>query len=134
MVGDAGMADREVCPKTINFIRTAGAGSRRTASVCTGAFLLAASGVLDGRRATTHWRFAAKLQAMYPKVQVEGDRVFLNERGVWTSAGMTAGIDMTLTLIEEDVGREIARAVAGMLVVYYRRARRSDAAFIASRS
>jgi transcriptional regulator GlxA family with amidase domain len=71
---------------------------------------------------------------MYPKVQVEGDRVFLNERGVWTSAGMTAGIDMTLTLIEEDVGREIARAVAGMLVVYYRRARRSDAAFIASRS
>jgi transcriptional regulator GlxA family with amidase domain len=121
-------------PKRSISYETAGAGSRRTASVCTGAFLLAASGVLDGRRATTHWRFAAKLQAMYPKVQVEGDRVFLNERGVWTSAGMTAGIDMTLTLIEEDVGREIARAVAGMLVVYYRRARRSDAAFIASRS
>jgi transcriptional regulator GlxA family with amidase domain len=121
MVGDAGMADRKVSPETINFIRMAAAGARRTASVCMGAFLLAASGLLDGRRATTHWRFAAKLHAMYPAVQVEGDRVFLNERGVWTSAGMTAGIDMTLALIEEDLGREIARAVARMLVVYYRR-------------
>ncbi len=121
MVGDAGMADREVSPETIKFIRTAAAGARRTASVCMGAFLLAASGLLDGRRATTHWRFAARLQARYPAVRVEGDRVFLNERGVWTSAGMTAGIDMTLALIEEDLGREIARAVARMLVVYYRR-------------
>jgi transcriptional regulator GlxA family with amidase domain len=121
IAGDTGMADREVSPDTINFIRTAAAGARRTACVCMGAFLLAASGLLDGRRATTHWRFAARLQAMYPAVQVEADRIFLNERGVWTSAGMTAGIDMTLALIEEDLGRELSRAVARMLVVYYQR-------------
>ncbi len=84
IVGDAGMADRAVSSETIDFIRAAAAGARRTASVCMGAFLLAASGLLDGRRATTHWRFAARLQAMYPAVQVEGDRIFLNERGVWT--------------------------------------------------
>src|ERR1700730_11986825 len=121
IVGDPGMSDGKFSPATIDFIRAAAAGVRRTASVCMGAFLLAASGLLDGRRATTHWRFAAKLQAMYPTIRVDGDRIFLNEHGVWTSAGMTAGIDMTLALIEEDLGREISRAVAGMLVVYYRR-------------
>jgi transcriptional regulator GlxA family with amidase domain len=121
IVGDPGMSDGKFSPETIDFIRAAAAGVRRTASVCMGAFLLAASGLLDGRRATTHWRFATKLQAMYPTVRVDGDRIFLNERGVWTSAGMTAGIDMTLALIEEDLGRDISRAVARMLVVYYRR-------------
>jgi transcriptional regulator GlxA family with amidase domain len=121
IVGDPRMAYREVSSETIEFVRTAAAGARRTASVCMGAFLLAASGLLDGRRATTHWRFAARLQVAYPAVRVEGDRIFLNERGVWTSAGMTAGIDMTLALIEEDLGRDISRAVARMLVVYYRR-------------
>ena len=121
IVGDAAMTDRKVPPEMINFIRAAATGARRTASVCMGAFLLAASGLLDGRRATTHWRFAAKLQAMYPAVRVEGDRLFLNERGVWTSAGMTAGIYMTLALIEDDLGREMARAAARMLVVYYQR-------------
>jgi transcriptional regulator GlxA family with amidase domain len=95
--------------------------ARRTASVCTGAFLLAASGVLDGRAATTHWFFAPKLQALYPALQVDGDRIFTSDTGVWTSAGMSAGIDMTLAMIEEDLGKAIARAVARMLVVYYRR-------------
>jgi transcriptional regulator GlxA family with amidase domain len=121
IVGDPGISDRKFLPETIDFIRTAAARARRTASVCMGAFLLAASGLLDGRHATTHWRFATRLQAMYPTVRVDGDRIYLNERGVWTSAGMTAGIDMTLALIEEDLGRDIARAVARMLVVYYRR-------------
>jgi transcriptional regulator GlxA family with amidase domain len=121
IVGDPRMADRKVSSDTVDFIRTVAAGARRTASVCMGAFMLAASGLLDGRRATTHWRFAAKLQAMYPAVQVEGDRIFLNERGIWTSAGMTASIDMALAMIEEDLGRERSRAVARMLVVYYRR-------------
>lgn len=121
IVGDMGMSDRNMSPETIEFIRLAAAGARRIASVCMGAFLLAATGLLDGRRATTHWRFAAKLQAMYPTIRVDGDRIFLNERGVWTSAGMTAGIDMTLALIEEDLGRDISRAAARMLVVYYRR-------------
>jgi transcriptional regulator GlxA family with amidase domain len=121
IVGDMGVAERKVPPETIGLIRTAAAGARRTASVCMGAFLLAASGLLDGQRATTHWRFAAKLQAMYPALRVDGDRIFVNEGGVWTSAGMTAGIDMTLALIEEDLGRDISRAVARMLLVYYRR-------------
>jgi len=102
-------------------IAAASALARRTASVCTGAFLLAESGILDGRSATTHWNFAPKLQALYPSLRVDGDRIFARDGNVWTSAGMSAGIDMTLMLIEEDLGREIAQAVARMLVVYYRR-------------
>lgn len=121
VVGDFGLAHQVIAPRTAQFIRAAAAGARRTASVCMGAFLLAASGLLEGRRATTHWRFAAKLQAMYPAVRVDGDHIFLGEGGVWTSAGMTAGIDMTLALIEEDLGRDISRAVARMMLVYYRR-------------
>lgn len=121
VVGGAGVADREISAETIQFIRAAAAKARRTAAFCMGAFPLAASGLLDGRRATTHWRYAAKLQAMYPAVKVEGERIFLGERGVWTSAGMTAGIDMTLALIEEDLGRDLSREVARMLVLYYQR-------------
>jgi len=121
VVDDFALPNHTVSPEAIDFIRAASSEARRTASVCMGAFLLAASGLLDGRRATTHWRFAAKLQAMYPATRVDGDRIFLNEAGVWASAGMTAGIDMALALIEEDLGRDISRAVARMLVVYYRR-------------
>ncbi|KLK89649.1 AraC family transcriptional regulator [Microvirga vignae] len=94
---------------------------RRIGSVCTGAFLLAESGLLDGRLATTHWFFAPKLQAMYPALRVDGDRIFTHDTGIWTSAGMSAGIDMALAMLEEDLGKEIAQAVARMLVVYYRR-------------
>jgi transcriptional regulator GlxA family with amidase domain len=124
IAGDAGMADRRVSTEAIEFIRTAAAGARRTASVCMGAFLLAASGLLDGRRATTHWRFAARLQAKYPAVRVHGDRIFLNERGVWTSAGMTAGINMSL-------GGARGRADAGRLLSA---PGRPDAALFAARS
>jgi transcriptional regulator GlxA family with amidase domain len=108
-------------PETIDFIRSTSLNARRAASVCTGAFLLARSGLLDGRKATTHWQYVPKLKAMYPAVRVEEDRIFANDDGIWSSAGVTAGIDMTLALIEEDLGNEIARAVARMLVVYYRR-------------
>lgn len=121
LVGDFALPDRVVMRDSIDFVRAVSSGARRTASVCMGAFLLAASGLLDGRQATTHWRYAAKLQALYPAVRVNGDRIFLNDAGVWTSAGMTAGIDMVLALIEDDLGRDISRAVARMLVVYYRR-------------
>jgi transcriptional regulator GlxA family with amidase domain len=120
-VGDFGLAERPMTGQAIKFLRTASSRARRTASVCMGAFVLAASGLLDGRRATTHWRYAAKLQATYPKIRVNGDRIFVHDRNVWTSAGMTAGIDMILALIEDDLGRETSRAVARMLVVYYRR-------------
>jgi len=121
VVGDFALAHRAATLEEITFICAASSRARRTASVCMGAFLLAASGILDGRRATTHWRYAPKLQAMYPGVRVDGDRIFLEEAGVWTSAGMTAGIDMTMALIEQDLGREISRAVARNLVMYYRR-------------
>ena len=94
---------------------------RRVASVCTGAFALAAAGLLDGRRATTHWRYAARLQREYPAIRVEADRIFCRDGNVWTSAGITAGIDLALALIEEDHGFATAKGVAQHLVVYHRR-------------
>lgn len=101
--------------------RAAMRGGRRIASVCTGAFLLAAAGLLDGRRATTHWKYAARLQRLFPKIKVEGDRIFTKDHGIWTSAGVTSGIDLALAMIEEDFGSEVARYTAQMLVVYHRR-------------
>jgi transcriptional regulator GlxA family with amidase domain len=93
----------------------------RVASVCTGAFLLAEAGLLDGRRATTHWRLAPELQKRYPLVRVEADRIFVSDKNIWTSAGISAGIDLALALIEADFGTEVAREVARELVVPYRR-------------
>jgi transcriptional regulator GlxA family with amidase domain len=95
--------------------------ARRVASTCTGAFTLAEAGVLDGRRATTHWRFARDLQARYPKLKVEEDRIFIIDGPIWTSAGVTAGIDLALAMVEKDLGAEIARTVARKMVVYHRR-------------
>lgn len=121
LVGDPGLSDVDIKSETIEFIRGASLSARRTASVCMGAFLLAASGLLDRRRATTHWQFASKMQSMYPEIRVDGDRLFVNDGGIWTSAGMTAGIDLALALIEEDLGRETSRRIARLMVVYYRR-------------
>ncbi|MEZ2127955.1 MULTISPECIES: GlxA family transcriptional regulator [unclassified Sinorhizobium] len=104
------------------FIRQSLSTSRRVAAICTGAIMLADSGVLDGRRATTHWYIARELQARYPKVRVEEDRIFIVDGSVWTSAGMTAGVDLALAMLEKDHGAEVARAVARKLVVYHRRA------------
>jgi transcriptional regulator GlxA family with amidase domain len=83
--------------------------------------VLAAAGLLNGRRATTHWQAAALLQRQYPEVRVESDRIFVKEGSIWTSAGVTAGIDLALALIEEDLGVEAAKSAARELVVYYRR-------------
>src|ERR1700687_4005582 len=96
--------------------------SRRRASICIGAFTLAQAGLLDGRRATTHWLYGRELQARFPKVKVEVDRIFIIDGPVWTSAGMTAGIDLALAMVEKDLGGDVARAVAKQLVVYHRRA------------
>lgn len=106
----------------IEFLRQAQARSRRMAAICTGAFVFAEAGLLDGRRATTHWAFARDLQVRFPKVRVEEDRIFIIDGAIWTSAGMSAGIDLALGLIEKDFGIELARAVAQKLVVYHRRA------------
>jgi transcriptional regulator GlxA family with amidase domain len=91
------------------------------ASVCTGAFLLAASGALDGRRAATHWSVCDELAKRYPAVQVEPDPIFVRDGSVWTSAGVTAGIDLALALVEQDLGRTVALAVARYLVVFLKR-------------
>jgi transcriptional regulator GlxA family with amidase domain len=109
-------------PALIEFVRQALGRYRRVAATCTGAFILAEAGLLDGRRATTHWFHARGLQARFPKVKVEEDRIFIIDGPVWTSAGMTAGIDLALAMVEQDLGAEVARAVAKKLVVYHRRA------------
>ena len=116
----------EVRPQALSqtargWIAAAGAESRRVAGVCTGAFALAEAGLLDGRSATTHWAHARRLQQLHPDVRVNEDRIFIADGPIWTSAGMTAGIDMTLALVEDDLGVEVARSVARRLVVYHRR-------------
>jgi len=104
------------------FVRRSLATSRRIAAPCTGAFILARAGVLDGRRATTHWRFAHDLRCRFPKVAVEEDQIFIVDGPIWTSAGMAATIDMALAMIEKDHGQDVSRTVARKLVVYHRRA------------
>ncbi len=108
-------------PGLIEFVRRAPGRCRRVAATCLGAFVLAEAGLLDGRRATTHWHRARDLQARFPKVKVEEDRIFIIDGSVWTSAGMTAGIDLALAMVEQDLGADVARAVARQLVVYHRR-------------
>jgi transcriptional regulator GlxA family with amidase domain len=94
---------------------------RRIGSICTGAFVLAAAGVLNGRRATTHWQDCSQLADEYPTVRVEPDRIYIKDENVYTSAGVTAGLDLALALVEEDLGRELAFTVAQTLVMFVRR-------------
>jgi transcriptional regulator GlxA family with amidase domain len=102
-------------------VARAARGARRTCSVCTGAFVLAEAGLLDGRRATTHWAFGAELARRHPAVRVEADRIFVRDGHVTTSAGVTAGMDMALALVEEDHGPHLARTVARWLVMFLQR-------------
>lgn len=95
--------------------------SRRVTSVCTGAFVLAAAGLLDGKRATTHWSSCDRLGEKYPRVDVDSDRIFVQDGNVWTSAGVTAGMDLALALVADDLGQDAARAVARQLVMYVQR-------------
>jgi transcriptional regulator GlxA family with amidase domain len=118
----AGLAPAPQTPKLLTFLREAVTDVRRVASICIGTFILAEAGILDGRRVTTHWAWAQELERRFPKVRVEMDRIFIADGPVWTSAGMTAGIDMALGLVERDMGGDIARATAKMMVVHHRRA------------
>jgi transcriptional regulator GlxA family with amidase domain len=102
-------------------LRRIAAGARRTCSVCTGAFLLAGAGLLDGRAATTHWAFCAELARRHPRVRVEPDRIFVRDGSTVTSAGSTAGMDLTLALIEQDHGPDVARTVARWTVMFLQR-------------
>lgn len=118
----AGTRIEPATPALTRFVRRSMKTARRVAAPCTGAFVLADAGVLDGRRATTHWYFAKDLQTRFPAIKVEEDRIYLIDGPIWTSAGMTAGIDLALAMIEEDHGADVARSVARKLVVYHRRA------------
>ncbi len=111
------VGDREL----MQFIKRMAPRVRRLCSVCTGAFILAEAGLLDGRRATTHWRWCERLAADYPKVRVESDPIFVRDGSTFTSAGVTAGIDLALALVEQDHGRQVALAVARELVMFLRR-------------
>lgn len=111
----------DATPEVVAFVAKAPAFARRIAAPCIGALVLAEAGLLDGRRATTHWMYARAMAERYPRIRVEEDRIFIADGPIWTSAGMTAGIDLALALVEEDLGLEIARQIARKLVVYHRR-------------
>jgi transcriptional regulator GlxA family with amidase domain len=121
VAGGLGTAAARRDEALVSWLRAAAARSRRVASVCTGAFLLAKAGVLDGRRATTHWDYCAPLGRNHPEITVEADSIFVRDGHVWTSAGVTAGIDLALALLEEDAGRDAALQVARQLVVFVQR-------------
>jgi len=108
-------------PDVIKYLKSAERRFRRVASTCTGAFVLGDAGLLDNKRATTHWIFSRMLQERCPAARIEEDRIFINDGKIWTSAGMSAGIDLALALVEADFGAETARSVARKLVLYHRR-------------
>ena len=121
VVGGVGVFEAATDQKLLSEIRRYSQETRRTCSVCIGAFLLAACGLLTGRRATTHWLYADRLRLEHPDIMVDPDAIYTEDGGVWTSAGITAGIDLCLALIEEDHGREVAMLAARMLVVFLKR-------------
>jgi transcriptional regulator GlxA family with amidase domain len=120
IAGGRGRPKAQTDPALIRWIASAAGHVRRLGSVCTGAFLLAEAGLLDGRRAVTHWGECAELARGYPRVRVDAEPVFIFD-GVWTSAGVTAGMDMALAMVEEDFGRSVAHEVARALVMYAQR-------------
>jgi transcriptional regulator GlxA family with amidase domain len=111
-----------VPPELVDAVAAISPGARRTASICTGAFILAAAGLLDGKRATTHWKVADILASRYPATRVESDAIYVRDGTTYTSAGVSAGIDLALALVEEDHGPDLTRQVARALVVYLQRA------------
>jgi transcriptional regulator GlxA family with amidase domain len=121
VAGGQGVEAAAADPVLVDWLCKRAKQARRVASVCTGAFLLAASGLLDGRRAVTHWSFCAELARRFPDVRVESDPIFVRDGEVWTSAGVTAGIDLALALVEQDLGRTMALTVARYMVVFLKR-------------
>ncbi|MCS0599856.1 GlxA family transcriptional regulator [Streptomyces sp. LP11] len=121
LVVPGGEGTRRPDPPLVEWLRTHGPRARRLVSVCTGALLLAGAGLLDGRRATTHWAYSDRLAREHPEVRVDPDPIFVRDGDVATSAGVTAGIDLALALVEEDLGRDVALSVARHLVVFLRR-------------
>jgi transcriptional regulator GlxA family with amidase domain len=120
--GGVGVDDARANAAVVNWLRTAAANARRVVSVCTGAFLAAQAGLLDGCRATTHWAFARRLQDEFPAIEVDPEPIFVRSSAkVWTAAGVAAGIDLALSLVEDDHGTDVAQTVARWMVLYLRR-------------
>src|SRR6201995_85433 len=120
--GGDDLIGRAIDPQLVAAVADLRPRTRRMASICTGSFILAQTGLLDGRRATTHWRHAALLSRAYPRISVEPDAIFVRDGDIYTSAGVSAGIDLALSLVEEDHGADLGREVARSLVVYLKRA------------
>lgn len=119
--GGDGSRGAAACGATRRFVLACARSARRVATVCSGTYVLAAAGTLDGKRATTHWSRTVDFARKFPQVQLQPDRIFVKDVNIWSSAGITAGIDLSLALIAEDLGERVARQTAQQLVVYYRR-------------
>jgi transcriptional regulator GlxA family with amidase domain len=122
--GGSGVDAARSNPELVGWIKAVAGSARRVVTVCTGAFLAAEAGLLDGSRVTTHWAFAGRLAREFPTIDVDPDPIFVRSSDtVWTAAGVTAGIDLALSLVEDDHGTEVAQTVARWLVLYLRRPR-----------
>src|SRR2546429_4823026 len=121
VAGGEGTRAAATCPKTLAFVRGLAKRGVRVASVCSGAYVLAEAGLLAGRRATTHWQRTRHFLKTYPDIKLEADRIFVRDGNIWTSAGITAGIDLALAMAAEDFGDEVAQQTARQLVLYQRR-------------
>jgi transcriptional regulator GlxA family with amidase domain len=120
--GGAGLRDPKINASIVDWLRASARTIRRVASVCTGIYALAPTGLLDGRRATTHWRFAQDVARRFPKVTIDANAIFIRDGAFYTSAGVTAGVDLALALVEEDHGARLAIQVAREMVVHHKRA------------
>ena len=121
VAGGEGVTEAARCTRTLAFVRRIAADGARTASVCNGAYVLAEAGLLDGRRATTHWSLTRDFIVRFPKVKIEPDQIFTRDGNIWTSAGISAGIDLALAMVAEDHGDAVAQDTARQLVLYQRR-------------
>ena len=121
VAGGSRVLEAEKSERLVKWIRGAADRSRRVASVCSGSLLLARAGLLDGHRATSHWASCSELARRYPEVDVDPDPIFIQDGRVWTSAGVTAGMDLSLALVAEDLGEEVALEIARWLVLFLRR-------------
>jgi transcriptional regulator GlxA family with amidase domain len=121
VAGGEGVRQAATCARTLAFVRKIAKRGVRVASVCSGAYILAEAGLLDGRRATTHWQRTRHFVSTYPNIKLEPDRIFVRDGNIWSSAGITAGIDLALAMVAEDHGEAIAQQTARQLVLYHRR-------------
>ena len=121
VAGGEGVRTAATCGKTLGFVRSLARRGVRVASVCSGAYILAEAGVLDGRRATTHWQRTRHFVSAYPRIKLEADRIFVRDGNIWSSAGISAGIDLALAMVAEDYGDAVAQQTARQLVLYHRR-------------